>query len=308
MTDDRTDELPAGLPRPPRATRREPSAVSIQDRAISARRRLRNFLQNATPPLDLIEASLVVASQEYPDLDFAAERRKIEALGAEAARRVLPLANPFAKIEALREYLFEEQMFRGNVLHYDDPRNSMLNEVLERRLGIPLTLSIVYMEVAARAGLRTVGVALPGHFIARVDDAGRSLLVDPFHGGHVISEEDCRDLVVRTTGRASLFRRDVLDGTAPRAMLARLLLNLKRIYLARGDYDRALSAVERLLLVTPDDGREIRDRGLLLAHLGRNGAAVADLESYLASNPEAADADSVRGRVQWLLKRISESN
>lgn len=263
---------------------------------------------NATPPFDLVEASLVVASQEYPDLDFAGEKAKIEALGREAAKRVLPLANPFAKLDALRTYLFEEQMLRGNVLHYDDPRNSMLNEVLDRRLGIPLTLSVVYMETARRAGLMTTGIALPGHFIVRVDDGGRSLLVDPFHGGNVVSEEDCRDLVVRTTGKASLFRREVLDGTNPRAMLARLLLNLKRIYLARGDYDRALSAVERLLLVTPDDAKEIRDRGLLLAHLGRNGAAVADLESYLALQPEAADAESVRGRVQWLLRRMSETS
>jgi regulator of sirC expression with transglutaminase-like and TPR domain len=141
-----------------------------------------------------------------------------------------------------------------------------------------------------------------------VDEGGRSVLVDPFHGGHVVSEEDCRDLVVRTTGKPSLFRRDVFEGASPRAMVSRLLLNLKRIYLAQGDYERALSAVERLLVVSPDDAKEVRDRGLLLAHLGRNGAAVADLQSYLSRHPEAVDAESVRGRVAWILRRMSEAN
>ncbi len=137
---------------------------------------------------------------------------------------------------------------------------------------------------------------------------GRTLLVDPYHGGDVISEEDCLRLVSRTTGRPSLFRRSLLSGTHSRGMLSRLLLNLKYIFVKTKKYRKALGAVERLLLISPDDPTEIRDRGFLNAHLGRAGAAVSDLESYLALIPDARDADSVRGRVAWLRQRLSECN
>lgn len=256
-------------------------------------------------PIDLVRSALLVAAEEYPFLDIEASERRLEAMGRETARRTASLDNPFARLDALRVYLFEDLGFRGNTAQYDDPRNSFLNEVLDRRLGIPLTLSLVFMEVARQARFRVLGVGLPGHFVVRLEDGDRAIFVDPFHGGNVVTEEDCRDLVVRTTGRPSLFRREILGGTTDRATLARLLLNLKRIYLAREDYARALAAVDRLLLVHPDDAKEIRDRGFLLAHLGRPGAAVADLEQYLALAPGAPDSDSVRGRLAWLMRKMS---
>ena len=240
-------------------------------------------------------------------MDVLAQIARIETIGAEAKERVAGLSNPFARLDALRVLLFDELGFTGNVDRYDDPRNSYLDDVLERKLGIPLTLSILFIEVARRAGLPAEGVGLPGHFIVRVEEEGRRLLIDPFHGGHIITIEDCRDLVVRTTGRASLFRKDSVDAATPRAMLTRLLLNLKRIHLAQGDYIRALAVVERLLVVAPGDAKEIRDRGLLLAHLGQSGAAVQDLESYLALAPGAPDVDSVRGRLAWIRRRAGEA-
>jgi len=236
-------------------------------------------------------------------MDVLAQIGRIETIGVGARDRVASLTNPFAKISALREYLFDELGFRGNVENYDDPRNSYLDDVLQRKLGIPLTLSIVVIEVARRAGIAAEGVGLPGHFVVRFDEGGRRLLIDPFHGGHIITIEDCKDLVVRTTGRASLFRKDSLDAATPRAMLTRLLLNLKRIHLAQGDYIRALAVVERLLVVAPGDAKEIRDRGLLLAHLGQSSAAVSDLECYLALAPGAPDVESVRGRLAWIRRR-----
>ena len=239
-------------------------------------------------------------------MDIGVQIARVETIGAEARERVATLRNPFARVEAVRTLLYEEIGFRGNVAQYDDPRNSYLDDVLERQLGIPLTLSMIHIEVCRAAGLFAEGVGLPGHFIVRVVEQGRSLLVDPFHGGHIVTVEDCRDLVVRTTGRGSLFRRDSLDAAPPRTMLTRLLLNLKRIHLAAGDYNRALSIVERLLLIAPADAKEIRDRGLLLAHLGQPGAAVDDLESYLALAPQAPDADSVRGRLAWILKKMAD--
>lgn len=237
-------------------------------------------------------------------MDVLTQVGRVMTIAGEARERVAEHTNPFARLEAVRSLLFDEIGLKGNVDQYDDPRNSYLDDVLDRKLGIPLSLSILTIEVARGAGLDACGIGLPGHFIVRVEEQGRKLYVDPFHGGHVITIEDCKELVVRTTGRASLFRKDSLDVASPRAMLSRLLMNLKRIHLAQGDYNAALGVVERLLIVAPGDAKEIRDRGLLLAHLGRPDAAVADLESYLALVPQAPDADSVRGRLAWILRKM----
>ena len=278
-------------------------ALSVEAKA--ARQKLAVLVADPGP-LPLLEATLLIAAEEHSSLDVGTQIARVETIGSIARERVAHLRNPFARVEAIRTLLYEDVGFRGNVAHYDDPRNSYLDDVLERKLGIPLTLSIIHMEVMRAAGMQAEGVGLPGHFIVRVVEQGRALLLDPFHGGHIVTVEDCRDLVVRTTGRGSLFRRDSLDQAPPRAMLTRLLLNLKRIHLAAGDYNRALSIVERLLLIAPGDAKEIRDRGLLLAHLGQPGAAVDDLESYLALAPQAPDADSVRGRLAWILKKMAD--
>jgi regulator of sirC expression with transglutaminase-like and TPR domain len=272
-----------------------------------ARRQLSRLL-SADGPLELLEACFWVAAEEYPDLDVGQGVHRVHLLSAEGARRVHRLTNPFARLDGLQTYLFEELGFRGNEDEYDDPRNSFMNEVLDRQLGIPLTLSILFMEIARAAGFEARGIGLPGHFVTKVTFNDRSMLVDPYHRARVITVEDCIQLVSRTTGRPSLFRRDQLEGIDERTTLARMLLNLKHLYLKRDDHLRALSAVERLLLINPQDPTEIRDRGFLNAQLGRPGEAVADLESYLAASPAAPDADSVRGRVVWLRQRLSEPN
>jgi len=257
---------------------------------------------------DIVEAALWVAAEEYPDLDVEHTAARVRLISAEGSRLAHELTNPFARVDALRTHLYDDLGFRGNEKEYNDPRNSFLNEVLDRRVGNPLSLSILFIDVARAAGFDAHGVGLPGHFIASVTYGGRTLLVDPYHCGQVICEDDCRQLVSKTTGRPSLFRRELLEGADERAMLVRLLLNLKYIYVKAEDYRRALAAVERLLLVSPDDSTEIRDRGFLYAHLGHPGAAVSDLESYLALVPSARDAESVRGRVAWLRQRLSECN
>jgi regulator of sirC expression with transglutaminase-like and TPR domain len=284
-----------------------PSDPLLSPRAKAARRRFAALLCSPGP-LPLLEAALEIAAEEHETMDVGAQIARVETIGAEARERLAGLTNPFARLDALRVFLFEDLGFKGNVDNYDDPRNSYLDDVLERKLGIPLTLSILVIEVARRAGLPAEGVGLPGHFIVRIDESGRRLLIDPFHGGHIITIEDCKDLVVRTTGRASLFRRDSVDTAAPRAMLTRLLLNLKRIHLAQGDYIRALAVVERLLVIASGDAKEIRDRGLLLAHLGQSGAAVTDLECYLALAPGAPDVESVRGRLAWIRRRAGAAS
>jgi regulator of sirC expression with transglutaminase-like and TPR domain len=281
--------------------------LTCRDYRDRARRQLAGLLA-AEGELDLVEAALWVAAEEYPDLDVEHDCSRVRLICAEGARRVHEEANPFARLDGLRTYLFEELGFRGNLEQYNDPRNSFLNEVLDRRVGIPLTLSILFVEQARAAGFDARGIGLPGHFVTRVTYDGRTILVDPFHAGAVITPEDCKQLVARSTGRGWLFRPAYLEGSSERAMLARLLMNLKYAYLGRSDYARALSVVERLLLVSPDDSAEIRDRGFLQARLGRPGAAIADLEHYLSLSPDAPDTKSVEGRLVWLRRRLSETN
>lgn len=268
----------------------------------AARRRLASWL-GAAENADIAEGALLVAAEEYPGLDVERELSRLRALTRIAALRAADLANPFARNDAIASYLFGVVGLRGDPDTHDDPKSSFLNEVLSRRRGVPLALCIIYMEAARGAGFSARCACLPGHAVVRLDDGTRSFLVDPFYGGRVVTEEDCRQLVAKTTGRPSLFRREMLDGATPRDLIARLLQNLKRIYLVQADYTRALSAVERLLLLLPGEPTEIRDRGFLLAHLGSHGAAVADLEAYLAAVPHAPDAESVRNRLAWLLRR-----
>jgi regulator of sirC expression with transglutaminase-like and TPR domain len=277
------------------------------DRREETRRQLAQVVGTGND-FDIVEAGMWIAAEEYETLDVEHSLARVRLISSEGSRRAYNLANPFARLDAIRTYLFEELDLRGNEKEYNDPRNSYLNQVLDRRLGNPLSLSILFLDVARAAGFDARGIGLPGHFVCRVTYDARTILVDPYHQGEVISEDDCRQLVSRTTGRGSLFRRSLLQGTDERAMLMRMLLNLKYIYVKDEDYERALAAVDRLLILAPDDPTEIRDRGFLHAHLGRPGAAVCDLESYLALTPHARDAESVRGRVAWLRQRLSEYN
>jgi regulator of sirC expression with transglutaminase-like and TPR domain len=273
--------------------------------ARAARQRLAALLVDPGP-LPLLEATLLIAAEEHLEMDIAAQIARVETIGAMALERVMPLLNPFARIEAVRMLLYEEIGFRGNVSQYDDPKNSYLDDVLERKLGIPLTLSMIHIEVLRAAGFEAEGVGLPGHFIVRGRRAGA---------------EPPRGPVPRRPHR---HRRGLQGPRRPhdRPRLA-LPARLARHRPAPDDADPsppeseahpprrrglqpALSIVERLLLIAPADAKEIRDRGLLLAHLGQPGAAVDDLESYLALAPQAPDADSVRGRLAWILKKMAD--
>lgn len=259
-------------------------------------------------PIDVIAGALLIAAREYPDLDLHREKERIVEIGVEAARRMATIDspdNPFARLEALNRYIFEDLGFHGNDEDFEDPRNSFLNQVLDRRTGIPITLSILFMEVARAAGFTAEGIALPGHFITRLDYQGRTILVDPFGAGQILTEEDCVKLVKRATGRPSLFQKSLLDGASGEVILARLLHNLKRIYLSREDYKRALATVETLLWLFPGESREIRDRGILQSHLGNASQAIIDLEEYLANSPDAPDTESVLGRLAWLKQKVS---
>jgi regulator of sirC expression with transglutaminase-like and TPR domain len=218
----------------------------------------REMLQRVDRELDLAEAALLIAQEEYPDLDRARYLRALDALGEEAARRVGNAASPHGAVNALSGYLFDEEKFHGNEQEYYDPRNSYLNEVLDRRLGIPITLSLVYIEVGRRAGMSMDGVGMPGHFLVRYRTGDEEILVDAFHRGIMLQREDCATLLAGTSGYTGEFRDELLAPVTKRQFLARLLNNLRGIYLAGGDYGRALAAVERMLIVDREGAEDLR--------------------------------------------------
>ena len=270
-----------------------------------ARRRFAELI--GRPVVPLAEAALAIAEEEYPALDRVAYLHRIDDLAA-AVRARLPADHGAASaLRALRAVLFTEGGFRGNAEDYYDPRNSFLNEVLDRRVGIPITLSVLYIEVAARIGFQVDGVGFPGHFLVKHVAGQREIFVDPFRGGEVLSADDCAARYQAVAPGRALDPRH-LEAVGPLPILARMLRNLERIYAGRRDPVRSLWVVDRLLLLAPDDVATRRDRGLVEARLGASAAAIADLEAYLAAHPGAADAGELRALVGRLRTRGSLLN
>jgi regulator of sirC expression with transglutaminase-like and TPR domain len=244
-------------------------------------------------PVPLDEAALAIAEEEYPRLEPEDYLVRLDLL-AERVRRKAPPARPSTTLHALRKVLFEEEGYRGNEEDYADPRNSFLNEVIDRKVGLPITLCVLYMEVARRIGLELQGVGFPGHFLAKfASPSGVEIFVDAFHGGEMLSAEECVARYRARTGGRDLDRRH-LAGVPARQILARMLQNLKRTYLERKDDVRAWWVLDRILLVSPGQLEATRDRGLVGARLGVAAAAERDLEAYLARSGSATDAAEVR--------------
>jgi regulator of sirC expression with transglutaminase-like and TPR domain len=257
--------------------------------------------------IDLARAALVMARVEYPDLDPAAHLGRLDAVAANAPETCRTGADA-ARLQHLCRYLFEELGFAGNREDYYDPRNSLLNDVLERRLGIPITLSLVLMEVGRRVGLSIEGVGLPGHFIARLRSGGESLMVDPFDAGAPLTAEACASLVERAAGQPVPLTGAAFAAVSKRAFLARMLTNLKGIYWRRKDWARAAAVADRLLVLDPGAAGERRDRGLARAQLGDLRRGLADWERYLAEQPAAPDAEQVRRQVRRARLKLAEMN
>jgi len=257
------------------------------------------------PAPDLAPAALLVARLEYPRLDASTYLTKLDRLGEAAADRIAALgagADPMTRITELSSYLFKDQGFVGNRNDYDDPRNSFLNEVLDRRTGIPITLALVYIEVARRAEVGIDGINFPGHFLLKVPthpsatlNSDDQVIVDPFHGGAVLSESDCRNLLRKHTGEEAAFDRRLLTRATKQEILVRMLVNLKRIYIRMRSFPQAHTITELLLALDPSAMTELRDRGLLAYHLNNYAAALRDLETYLHFGTNADYAETTDG-------------
>jgi regulator of sirC expression with transglutaminase-like and TPR domain len=262
--------------------------------ALESRARARFAALIERDPVPLDEAVLAIAEEEYPHLEVEDVLVRLDRLGDRVRARAPARERAASILGALRQVLVEEEGFRGNEREYHDPRNSFLNEVLERKVGIPISLSVVWMEVARRAGLRLAGVGFPGHFLVKyVSPGGTELFVDAFNSGELLSADECVARYRARTGGRDLDRR-YLESVSPRQILARTLHNLRRVYLERRDDVRAWWVLDRILMLTPGQLEALRDRGLVAARLGGSAAAARDLEAYLARAPEASDADDVR--------------
>jgi regulator of sirC expression with transglutaminase-like and TPR domain len=248
--------------------------------------------RNPEAPLDVAELALALARDEYPDLDVEAYLAELDGMAREAQAYLG--GNLEARVRGLCRYLFHEMGFHGNAQDYYDPRNSYLNEVLDRRTGIPITLSAVAIAVANRAGLDVRGVGLPGHFIAKAVAGGRDVFFDPFHGGRLLEVEQCGQLVRKVTGRDFQATAQTLEASPLGLIIFRMLTNLKAVYLSGGDFGRATRVIERLLQLGPDDPAQLRDLGAALLQGGQPGPAINPLSAYLAARPTANDAEVVR--------------
>ncbi|HEV8319360.1 MAG TPA: transglutaminase-like domain-containing protein [Vicinamibacterales bacterium] len=275
--------------------------------------------------IGLAQTALVIARIEYPRLDPNPYLTRLDRMG-DAARRAIEHhiattgdTSTLGCVNGLNAYLFGEQGFVGNEEKFEDPRNSCLNEVIERRTGIPITLSLVYMEVAQRAGLHVDGVNFPGHFLVRCPQTGREsgvgLIIDPFNGGALLSEQDCRVLLQRHVGSEVAFDKALLMPATRTQILLRMLLNLKRIYVHMRSFPQARVVTELLLALSPSALSELRDRGLLAYHLNDLTGALRDLQAYLKLSSMSEMDDTAREEheqiwehVKTLRRRVASLN
>lgn len=262
-----------------------------------------DFAEYAAQPdaeLSLLDGALLIAKDAYPDLDWADQRSQLDELARPLQKAELEQIRAPAQAVALAAYMSSDCGFRGNSEDYYAPENSFINRVIERRLGIPISLAVVYIELARRAGVSAAGVGFPGHFLVRIEDVDDHIIVDPFSNRILDRDELERLCQVATHGRQKL-NDEMLEPAPTRNVIARMLLNLRSVYATRADRRRLLVVLDRLVDLLPLAVEHRRDRGLLCAELGAPRAALADIEAYLAALPHAADSRDL-GRLRKSLR------
>lgn len=261
--------------------------------------------------LNLAAAALAFAEDVYPDLDRAAYLQRLDRMARCAGEGLSPQARPVEVLGRLNTYLFQEQGFAGDRDSYTDPRNSYLNEVMDRRLGIPITLSMLYLELAWRLGLRCDGVGFPGHFLVKCNVSGGQAVLDPFNQGVSLGEEELMRMAAHSMGPEWAARDrmgELIAASDRRAILARMLRNLKFIHVSRGEHEHALRVVNRMLILDPLSSADLLDRARLHDDMGAMRAALADYRSYLARAGDGADLAEIHSRVQALQGQVRRLN
>ena len=268
-------------------------------------REFRQAVDRVEEKIDLGRAALAVAMFDYPQLDIPAYLRRIDELAVEAAKLCAGAAPVEQTIDAVNEVLFERHGFRGNGEDYYDPKNSFLNEVLERKTGIPITLSVLYMEVAQRVGLALDGVGFPGHFLVKHTRGDAEIVIDPFRRGESRTREDLRRMLARSYGGAIELQSEFLAAIGKKAILTRMLGNLRGIFANTNDLVRLLSVLDLVLILDPGAAEQVRDRAGVYLRLECFSQARADFETYLRLAPDAKDATAIREQLVSLANRTT---
>jgi regulator of sirC expression with transglutaminase-like and TPR domain len=248
----------------------------------------------------LDHATLVMALEEYPDLDVQTYLRRLDTLAARAQVIIGEDRTAINVIEGINEVLFVQEGLRGNVEDYYDPRNSYLNEVLDRRLGIPISLCVIYMEVAKRISFPIKGIGFPGHFLVKHVANDRDIIIDAFNLGRVLTRNDCQELLDKIYNGTVLMNSTLLQPMGKRTILTRMLYNLKGVYVQKEQYYKALSIIDRILMLNPWTPSEVRDRGLLYMQTSLFAKALADLEAYLTRAVAPEDNTYIEGHIKML--------
>jgi regulator of sirC expression with transglutaminase-like and TPR domain len=296
MATRRTQDVPAGA----RPTASESAAARWE------------WLARARPDdVSLAEGALLIAAEEYEDLDIAAYLQRIDAMGSALRQRLREDISTSDALLALNRYVFEELGFSGNADDYYDPRNSYLNDVIERKLGIPITLAVLYIEIGRRIGLPLQGVSFPSHFLVTCALRDGTVVLDPFAGGASLGLEDLQERLRPIATDVELDERTLktlLAPAAPREVFARMLRNLRAIHEDRGEDLKALAASSRILMLLPNAAEEYRHRAELYVKLECFRAALSDWKSYLRLEPHARDAEHARARIAELEPLVARLN
>jgi len=259
----------------------------------------------AREPVPLARGALLIAKEEYPALDVNKYLDALLALSRQAEPLVRSGANTVERIQRLSDFLFEQQGFAGNVEEFNDPRNSFLNDVIERRLGIPISLSVIYLDVGRRLGLNLHGVSFPSHFLVKAVDERGELIIDPFNKGQILDLDDIRDRLRQIYGQPVEVQPEMLKTAETRQILSRMLRNLKNIYTGGADWMRALAALDRILLIEPRSPNEILERAGLYENLECFQSALDDLQNYLSLAPEHPAADAAREGLMRMMRQVA---
>lgn len=260
--------------------------------------------------LPLLEAAACLAQDEYPDGDVQQVLNSVDQLAQRLRRRLSPDADPLQRLRMLNQFFFKDLGFAGNVNHYHDPDNSYLHVVLRTRRGIPVSLAVLWLELAQGLRLKARGINFPGHFLVKVNLPAGQVVIDPFSGESLSREALSERLLPYQQSRGMVGEFEVpmglyLQSATPRDILVRMLRNLKDLHRSQADASRLLAVQERLVILLPDHWPEWRDRGLAHAELGNTREAVADLERYCAETDDALDRDLIEQRIQALRREMS---
>ena len=259
--------------------------------------------------IDLLRSALTFARIEDPQLDIEHYVRHVDELAVRVAEKIQDPDDPPQVIAALNEVLFREEIFRGNTVDYYNPRNSFLHDVLDRRLGIPITLAVVYMEVARRVSFQLFGVGMPGHFLLKHYDVdGHSILIDAFERGSIVTEDDCRQKLDSIYSGQVALQPEFLLPVTRRQMLTRMLNNLRSIYLSQRDFRRAVQVVDLILVIYPRSPEDMKQRAVLRYNLNDYRGALSDFEEYIKMSPDASDVEEIKQTTLSLRRSMAMMN